>query len=225
LITHFTFSQDNRLFDNNWYLTNVIKDGTNHPPVVQSGVNFYQQQQPSFIAYGCLSIIGDATFENNTTDFSITNLQYCLCWCTNPAADAYDGLYFSVFSQNNFDTQNVTYYTYAINELGNNERSLVITSSLNEQAIYSNVPLSNAVFNKKDFSLYPNPATDFIVIDLKNEKTENTKIEIYNELGALCKSLNLNLEGKVDIKDLAVGVYFMKIKLDNELITKKFIKI
>ena len=223
-VSHFTFAQDPRLLENNWYLTNVIKDSNNHYPVVQSGVVF-SLEQPTFRAYGCLSIIGEVTFENNFSNFSITNLLPCLCWCTNPAADAYDGLYFSFFSDaGNFDPQNVTYFTYAITELGNDERSLIITSSLNDQAIYTNVLLSNPEFDHFSLSLYPNPATDFIVIDLKNKKTENTKVEIYNELGIICKSVNLNSEGKIDTKDLTSGVYFVKIKMDNELITKKMLK-
>lgn len=69
--------------------------------------------------------------------------------------------------------------------------------------------LSTGDFIKNGFQIYPNPTSDSITIqtDLGIEN-----INIYNQLGQLIKSQK---ESKVDLKDVALGMYIVQIKFEN----------
>lgn len=221
-IMNFSFSQDTRLFDNYWYLTNIIENGvSNIPPTANMGISF---DPPMFYAHACLNMSATVTFENNTTNFSATNFQYCLCMCNNPSADAYETNKYFPFLNNSNDQTTINYFTYSISE-SQGVKTLSINSTLNKQAIYSSVMLSNASFEKLDFNLYPNPSAEYIEIKLNNELTNNGTLELYNEIGLLCKTEKLiSNTTRMETKDLSSGIYFVKMKTENETITKKLIK-
>lgn len=55
--------------------------------------------------------------------------------------------------------------------------------------------------------IYPNPASDFIHIQLKDNQQELVKI--YNTAGTLVKEISVSNHQKIDISDLSNGVYFV----------------
>ncbi len=223
-LANFSYSQDSRLFDNYWYLTNFIENGvTNIPPTSTMGISFNSQM---LNAHACLDLAANVTFENNSTNFSATNFSYCLCICTNPAAEAYENnKYFPFLNHLNGNPSTTSNFTYTITELQGGAKSLIINSEYNSQAIYSSVPLSNANFEKFDFSFYPNPTEDYLTIKLINEYSTDALVEFYNEVGIICKSDKItSSDTKIETKDLASGVYFVKIITDNETLVKKLIK-
>ena len=79
--------------------------------------------------------------------------------------------------------------------------------------------LSTNENNQKDiFSVYPNPASDFIsVAGLK----QTTAYEVYNILGAKVLKGSLSATGKIEVQPLTKGVYFLKLDGGTPL---KFIK-
>ncbi len=223
-LTNFSYSQDPRLFDNYWYLTNIVENGVaNIPPTSTMGISFDSQM---LIAHACLDLAATVTFENNTTNFSATNFAYCLCWCTNPVAESYENnKYFPFLNHLNGNPATISNFTYTITELQGGAKSLIINSEFNSQAIYSSVPLSNAHFEKFDFSIYPNPSQDAVTIQLINEYATDSMVEFYNEIGIICKSEKITSTNyRIDTKELASGVYFVKIKTDAETLVKKLIK-
>ena len=137
----FTYSQDSRLFENYWYLTNVIENGIDHPPVISATGLSFDLESSMMTAQGCLNMMATVTFENDT-DFSVSNFQYCLCWCNDAIADAYDGLYFGFFSGTEFDDSTINNFTYTISE-SDDVRTLIINSISGTQAIYSNYAVDN----------------------------------------------------------------------------------
>lgn len=217
-----SFSQDARLFDNYWYLTNIIENGESYiPPTANMGISFDSQM---FNAHACLDMSATVTFENNTTNFSATNFQYCLCMCFNPLADAYETNKYFPLLNNEGNPLTINYFTYSISELLG-VKTLVINSAFNKQAIYSNVMLSNKRFEKLDFSFYPNPSSEFIEIKLNKELTNTATVAFFNEIGLICKTEKLIANTtRIETKDLSKGIYFVKIKTGNETITKKLIK-
>ena len=62
--------------------------------------------------------------------------------------------------------------------------------------------------------IYPNPANEVINIEFYDN---NATMSIYDERGALVLSKKLidNIE-KISIKDLSPGIYFIKIKTENQ---------
>jgi len=84
-----------------------------------------------------------------------------------------------------------------------------ITVGLNENSIENKV------------AVFPNPATDNITIVIPQKAI----IEILNIEGQIIKSINaIESTNNIDISSFANGMYFVKVKTDNEIAMKKFIK-
>lgn len=79
-----------------------------------------------------------------------------------------------------------------------------------------------------DISVFPNPATDRVVISIMGEKTGNASINIYSSQGALVKSRITDiLPGTnnitVSVQDLQPGIYFAQVKSPEGNSTHKLI--
>lgn len=82
--------------------------------------------------------------------------------------------------------------------------------------------LSVADFSLNEYLfMYPNPASDFITIQLKNSDKE--KVQIYNTIGQVVKEVLISNNHKLDVSKLPNGVYFICLD-NNKLSTYKFVK-
>jgi len=90
-----------------------------------------------------------------------------------------------------------------------------------EKKVVNNTTLNVSNFEiENNTIIYPNPATDMVSIDLKDDVLKS--VAIYNELGQQVKKVTTN---KVNISNLSNGIYFVKITSQNgEAVTKKIIK-
>lgn len=95
---------------------------------------------------------------------------------------------------------------------------------------FSNPPIlvGNEEFDKifNAISIYPNPANDFLQIQLNAHPSDNTLVEIYNSIGKLVKTETLNFGNSttnIDIKNLSNGIYFFKIKSKEIEVNKKVV--
>jgi hypothetical protein len=71
------------------------------------------------------------------------------------------------------------------------------------------------------FYVFPNPAEDFMVIHVPGMSSA----EIFDIRGQLCKRFALPLPGtRMDISDLASGIYLIKVTNGTKSLTAKFIK-
>jgi pimeloyl-ACP methyl ester carboxylesterase len=73
------------------------------------------------------------------------------------------------------------------------------------------------------FNIYPIPANDFLVIQLKNENLHIFNYEIYSILGKKIQSQKLPVNNRISIKHLPKGTYFLKIKTEKNIDVQKFI--
>jgi hypothetical protein len=73
--------------------------------------------------------------------------------------------------------------------------------------------------------IYPNPSGDYVYIEKLNEFTIKA-IEIIDIHGSLVKCFQFNDKTiqKIDIRDLTVGVYFLRFQTENFSLMKKLIK-
>lgn len=78
--------------------------------------------------------------------------------------------------------------------------------------------------SENEISIYPNPATDYIILNLKGIKAN--RVEIYNCIGEKKLNTNFSVENpKVFINSLSSGVYFLKVYNANGIVAyKKFVK-
>lgn len=74
------------------------------------------------------------------------------------------------------------------------------------------------------FSIYPNPATDVLNVSMDNAGEAN--LTITNSLGAAVMQQEIVAsETKLDIKNLAPGIYFIKLSGAGNSLVKKFVKL
>jgi PKD repeat protein/C1A family cysteine protease len=72
------------------------------------------------------------------------------------------------------------------------------------------------------FKVYPNPADNFINIELLDKPSD--KIEIFNAIGELVYELNPESNSiKVDVSDFSAGIYLLKIEFDGKIEQQKVI--
>lgn len=85
--------------------------------------------------------------------------------------------------------------------------------------VYQNNTASTEDLFSSQFSIYPNPSSNFISI-----KTENTidKIEMYSTIGKLVL-MEEKITKNLSVENLNSGLYLMKIYSDNKVATKKII--
>jgi len=117
------------------------------------------------------------------------------------------------------------------NGIGGNGRALVQIYSIANPSIRDTVEfiingwavgLKEANVNR-EFSMYPNPVKDRLTIKYSTRETVN--IEIYNVLGTKVKSISHSgLESDVNVGDLQNGIYFIRYKNGNQMVSKPFTK-
>ena len=100
-------------------------------------------------------------------------------------------------------------------------------STSGDQTVLANTTfasLSISEAQKIDFAMYPNPATDILNIELP-EISEKVTVEFYDQIGKLAYSQNLTTNSKtINVKDLATGIYILKVIAYDKIGTQKFIK-
>lgn len=80
---------------------------------------------------------------------------------------------------------------------------------------------NNNLENTSTMSLFPVPTKN--ILKISGIPLENTKVEIYDIKGALIQTEYMNPDSFIDTSKLISGMYFIKVKLSNTRIIKKFI--
>jgi hypothetical protein len=81
----------------------------------------------------------------------------------------------------------------------------------------------NEIIPENKFSIYPNPANEYLTIRNNGNLNEKSQIQIFNTLGLLCKESSLSSLLQLDISKLTKGLYFVRLN-DDPQYTIKFIK-
>jgi hypothetical protein len=84
---------------------------------------------------------------------------------------------------------------------------------------------SNSILNT-NLSVYPNPATDVLNINISNANFKNSEVVVYNISGIEILKTNMaNNNAQLNIESLSNGVYFLKVSNENGFSkTVKFVK-
>lgn len=215
-------SQDIRLFEQTWILHDLILDGQSYIPPINSEQNhvpadFIEPNQ--FYTGVCDGTVGAGLIEyNGITDFSFPEgIGWLAGSCTLQENNAYSYLYQSFWNKPSQEL-----FQYEIIETGP-DRTLIVTVSNGDQAIYSNRYLSISEFENKQLLIYPNPTSDILNL----EHTENisiNEIRIYDVQGRQVLYLTKNLS-QINIETLKPGIYFISIKSnENEILNRKIVK-
>ena len=114
-------------------------------------------------------------------------------------------------------------YTPALN----GEYAVIITNQncIDTSSCYSIIGLGLKNLNTANIQIFPNPVHDQFTIDLI-QKYELIDVEIYNELGQIILHKTFNGQQLLifNLKDESNGIYFINLKLNNQLKTIELIK-
>lgn len=76
------------------------------------------------------------------------------------------------------------------------------------------------------FSVYPNPATEFVTVALPSNYSGKAQVQIANMLGEVYSGTLVAQNGKLelDVNDLACGVYFVSVTIGDERYVQRIIR-
>ncbi len=138
-------------------------------------------------------MLGYNTFITGITTSSWTSFTLPL---TYPSADSATLYISAYYPSSQFDDPN-----------GN---SVLYVDNLSFDNLITSVPeqISENIF----FSLYPNPASDIVTLNIDNTNNANLTLNIYNVIGTLVKSKILKQnQRQINIGDLSNGTYMFEI--------------
>ena len=137
--------------------------------------------------------------------------------CFNTGIDSvmHDGKW---YGSSNFDFEDEPRPSYGGVDIGADEYFVV---GVEEPVVQNSMP---EIWN------YPNPFTTSTTIEFESDQAGKLELKIYNQLGELIELIQTNTQaGKQSYtwvaNALPSGVYFIRIKAKNELITRKLIKL
>lgn len=120
--------------------------------------------------------------------------------------------------------QDKLYYNFAGNWVNTQfEGTLMIRPQFGEE-IGVTTSNNNRVFEeKKDFNIYPNPATDYLNIEIDEQSSQGLSYSIFDIYGKVYKTEKLSTTS-INITNLNTGIYFIRISSPNQhFTTKKFV--
>ncbi|MEH6763990.1 MAG: T9SS type A sorting domain-containing protein [Aequorivita antarctica] len=220
-ISAISFAQDPQLFENDWYLYEVMSsdEGTLYDvSLISPSITPYLSisEDLSFNGEGaCNSLSGVYEFlpPNDLSPISFTATTND---CGIQQHNFFENEYFGFISGG---------YWYTITP-ENTGRVLTLANAIFGYAIFKSYPLSTSDFQKNEFLLYPNPAKDKLFLSATNP-TENLKVKIFNIEGKLLSNQEIELQNQtsIDVSNLSSGMYFLNIEDESgKMEVKKFIK-
>ena len=99
-----------------------------------------------------------------------------------------------------------------------NQSSFVSTNFTTDGVGIDNITLANSI------NLMPNPADNYIELRV-NSNVEVKEAVVYNAFGQMIQTVELtDNHARIDLSNMAAGMYFVRVNGDNVSATKKFIK-
>jgi hypothetical protein len=93
------------------------------------------------------------------------------------------------------------------------------------------IPGVNDCIYRNLFTISPNPVNDQAVLSLNIQSRSSVEICIYNTTGICLKNWQFQnqqpgkKEFEINLKDIQAGIYFCQVRIGNEMVTKKIIKV
>ena len=219
LVVYASSAQDQRLFENPWYLHNLIIEGESHIPPVNTELPavpllFYEPN--NIETYVCLGMSGTVNFVG-LDQFDSLNAGMTLEGCEDPTNSDFDIFYMVNFFEDHYN--DVFNYSLVVDE---NSKLLTITNASGNQAIYGNEILSTPDLYVFQFSIYPNPTSEVLNIE-GNTQIEN--VLIHDLLGGNIMEISPQTDKiQIDLNHLNDGVYLVCITSEGKRTTRKIVK-
>ena len=200
-----------------WYLSSVLVSDGSEPIYIVSDIE--PEITPTLTILEDLSFYGTAAC--NTFN-GIFNLPYSDVLETDQLSHSTDDCGIEI--HNDFEDAYFNFIQllsgYAIFSV---DEGLVlqINTPIFGAGVFRNFPLNISEFELNKIEIYPNPTTS--LIHLKSKNSSILKIEIFNAIGQNVKSIKNNFD-TINISDLPIGIYIIKLDTELGMVNKKIIK-
>ena len=220
-------AQNQVLFEHEWLLDFIVVNGETHTPpgnweTRELPLRFTPGNESSyaFVLFNMCNGAGAVTnFSTTESSFFVDGWAITLGSCSLPENNAYENLYFMDLLTSNTPGN----FLYDVSYL-DNQATLTVMGANGNYGVYHSRLLATDRFDDAQFSIYPNPVSDFIKITSGSKGLENATVEIYDALGKLCRSAILSGQ-QINVQNFEKGIYFVKVRNGDLSSTKKFIKI
>ncbi|MFZ4785595.1 MAG: YHYH protein [Flavobacteriales bacterium] len=144
-------------------------------------------------------------------------------WCVTPEYPNGIYAYFCTVDENHNSV-----YPYAVGPTfyGNKVASIVQNIPESTTTYTGSVGMGETDMSEMTLGIYPNPASEFVVIQVGDLVKANIPIEIFNAQGQLVESGTIaagSTNYYLDTKRLYNGEYILKYKIDAQIGTKRFV--
>ncbi len=174
-----------------------------------------------------------STFTNITANLTNMGLN-CIAFQKNANNSLYVGTEVGIFFKDSTMTNWIAYNTdlpnvgvreleinYAIGKI----RAATFGRGIWEAPLYNMVGISETGI-ASDFTIYPNPANNYVNIDFTGKNTDKISITVFNVVGVLVKNTENIVSSKtirLDVSGLVAGTYFVKIANQKGSCIKKIV--
>lgn len=220
-LSNFISAQNAELFSNSWYISQIVTNGqtTTAPLFGNNNVSAstFSQSGSEYVFNSKYfnTAVANITFSPTLNSFTKNDSICTLAdyWGTNmTAVQGYDQKNCDFYVGNpSIPVPTGTQYNYQIINNGTSKKLIVTNSVTGNQIFYNNFLLGTKENSlKKTFRMYPNPSSDFLMIE---DLEKNLKVKIYDLSGKLLyETLSSGKILKVDITHFSKAQYILMIE-------------
>lgn len=215
MLSNLIFAQNAELFNNNWYISKIIlSNQTFDTPAMQvsTGTSLFTNNGSNYNFNSSYYNSASSTITFNTVTDSFTRQGG---GCTLAVYNGTNAAAAQAYDQKNCDfylnTTSGAIFNYEIVNNGSSKMLIITKVTTGDKIYYNNSFLGTKENNiKKTFKLYPNPSTDFVIID---NVEKNLKLKINDLSGKiLFETLTSDKTQKIDVSSFATGQYILSIE-------------
>ena len=162
----------------------------------------------------CNTYSGTLSYDSSNNYFEILSFERTNNDCNIESHNQFEGLFFEFFIVGH------SFSPWVVIE-GNGEQTLYTIGPYYPLIDGKNTPLGVNEYAALEVTMYPNPVTEKLHIELENHQIDRLKFYTMNGQVVLTEKNNTN---SVDVSGLSDGVYFLEITSEEGKSIQKFIK-
>tara|TARA_R110002049_G_scaffold47627_1_gene137729 strand:- start:346 stop:954 length:609 start_codon:yes stop_codon:yes gene_type:complete len=200
----------------------LIDNEEHHPPGEEGEATMINMDvsMVDFVTVVCDSHNCNDIWFNGIDSFTLDSCITTILGCQFPENEMYQNLYFYDFFNAEFSPNSFDYIIEIIGDI----KTLTLTNSSGDKAVYRNELLSVHSSKLVNVSIYPNPVND--KLNISSPDFEVLYVHIYDLYGKRISNFEKTQQViyECDMTDFGSGIYFLTISTSGGEVIKKIIR-